>query len=276
MKKWWIGMVAAGLAIAGVAVWLLLRPAVLGPGEPTPPAPSAPIAGAPPGPGVGTPEAPGAPGGGGPAAPGTPAILPAGTPKTTHWFLQLGAEGMGLPRQEWLRLRMTTPHLGVPKGGQNPTVLPGFDYVTIANPVGKTSEDNGRRARQLIEEARRQKLPTMAHLIGQVPSLDALETRGKDFQALVEFLLPVPPGTRVEAPLVLRHMPDLRVYSMEAGVPGQELNKALQALVAEARAKGLRIVPPLLGQYDGEDWLEAAEKGTGERLRVYLVVEEGG
>ncbi|HOU53269.1 MAG TPA: hypothetical protein PLQ97_05010 [Myxococcota bacterium] len=274
MKKWWIGSAVLGVVGAAIVLWVLFRPAAPGsdPGAPTGTAPARSGAGAAPGPAE---EAATVPPGARTAEPlPTQGIFPHGEQKARHWFLQLGPEGMGLSRTEWTRLRMTTPHLGVPKAGENPVMLPGFDYVTVTNPVGETSEDNGKRVQQLLEEARRQKLHTMAHLMGQSRGLDPLE-KGGGRQPL-EFLIPVPPNTRVDPPLVVRHMPDLRVWAMTSGVPGAELGKAVQALVEEARGKGFRVVAPVLGRYEGEDWLEAVEKGRGEAIRVYLVVEGGG
>ncbi len=276
MKRWWIGAVVLGAVGAGIALWMIFRPPAPDPGTPDRAlvAPAEPGSGAIPGPPEGATGTPGAAGGQAPGALATPNVFPAGSPKATHWFLQLGPEGLGLSRQEWTRLRMTTPHLGVPRSGENPAVLAGFDYVTVANPDGDTSDDNSKRARQLLDEARRQKVPTMAHMMAQSRDLGLLE-KGGGKQPL-EFLIPVPPNTRVESPLVVRRMPELRVWAMPAGVAGPELGKAVQSLVEEARGKGFRIVAPLLGRYEGEDWIEALEKGSGETLRVYLVVEGGG
>ncbi len=182
-------------------------------------------------------------------------------------------EDLGLSPKQWALFRLQSQKLGAPLGTEDPAEVAGFSYATIEKPRSAPGTTNLDRLRDLIIEAEKQRLPTLAHPMLRFPDVRVLEQPNRDsLEVLAEALIPVLPDTAVKPPLVLRQQPTLRVIRTPRGIPTDQRNRVLDDRVREARSRGLVPVSPLYLYYSDEDWFSLLKQGKEPDFEVFVPV----
>jgi len=173
-----------------------------------------------------------------------------------HWFEGLTAERVGMTPEAFADAKASSGKLGMPVGGADAMTVEAFDYVKI--PSGDPEASSEERLVSLLLEAAAQGLPTLAPPLAWLGP-EGLQKEGTNDKQN-EYLLPVPPGTNVSAPLTKGSQPKTNVLCGGNVRHDEDGAPVLQAMVKKVRTAGHAPGGAFVRFADVDDWFQVLKQ----------------